>query len=62
MEAIADTGKPVVFCLLAGSDLNLKYAAENLMQSYYCGTLDARAGRQRQRYCLEKSRHQENFR
>ena len=24
MEAIADTGKPAVFCLLAGSDLNLK--------------------------------------
>ena len=62
MEAIADTGKPVVFCLLAGSDLNLKYAAEKFDAVMMLWYLDARAGRQRQRYCLEKSRHQENFR
>ena len=46
MEAIADTGKPVVFCLLAGSDLNLKYAAEKfdaVMMLWYPGCQGGKA-------------------
>ena len=49
MEAIADTGKPVVFCLLAGSDLDLKYAAEKFDAVMMLWYLDGRVGRQRQR-------------
>ncbi|MDO4308105.1 MAG: glycoside hydrolase family 3 C-terminal domain-containing protein [Eubacteriales bacterium] len=29
MEAVAETGKPVVLCLMAGSDIDLSYAAEH---------------------------------
>ena len=46
MEAIADTGKPAVFCLLAGSDLNLKYAAEKfdaVMMLWYPGCQGGKA-------------------
>ena len=46
MEAIADTGKPVVFCLLAGSDLDLKYAAEKfdaVMMLWYPGCQGGKA-------------------
>ena len=42
----ADTGKPVVFCLLAGSDLNLKYAAEKfdaVMMLWYPGCQGGKA-------------------
>ena len=29
MAALADCGKPVIFCLMAGSDLDLSYAREH---------------------------------
>lgn len=29
MEAIAETGKPVVLCMMAGSDMDMRYAAEH---------------------------------
>lgn len=41
MEAVARSGKPVVLCLCAGSDIDLKFAAEHfqaVMQLWYPGT------------------------
>lgn len=40
MEAVAETGKPVVLCLMAGSSIDLSYAAENfdgVVQLWYPG-------------------------
>lgn len=45
MEAVAAAGKPVVFCLMAGSAIDLSYAAEHfnaILQLWYPG---ARGGR-----------------
>jgi len=45
MEAVASVGKPVIFCLMAGSAIDLSYAAEHfnaIMQLWYPG---ARGGR-----------------
>ncbi len=38
MEAMAESGKPVVLCLMAGSDIDLSYAEDKLfnMQCYIC--------------------------
>lgn len=40
MEAIAETGKPVVLCLMAGSDIDMSYASEHfdaVLQMWYPG-------------------------
>lgn len=40
MEAVAETGTPVVLCMMAGSDLDLSYAAEHfdaILQLWYPG-------------------------
>ncbi len=40
MEAVAQTGKPVVLCLMSGSDIDLKFAAEHfdaVLQLWYPG-------------------------
>ncbi|MDD3278790.1 MAG: glycoside hydrolase family 3 C-terminal domain-containing protein [Lachnospiraceae bacterium] len=40
MEAVAETGKPVVLCLMAGSDIDMSYAAEHfqgILQLWYPG-------------------------
>lgn len=40
METVAETGKPVVLCMMAGSDLDLSYAAEHfdaILQLWYPG-------------------------
>lgn len=45
MEAVASVGKPVIFCLMAGSAIDLSYAAQQfnaIMQLWYPG---ARGGR-----------------
>lgn len=45
MEAVAKTGKPVVFCLMAGSAIDLRYPAEHfnaILQLWYPG---ARGGK-----------------
>lgn len=46
MEAIAGTGKPVILCLTAGSDIDLSYAAEHfdaVMILWYPGACGGRA-------------------
>lgn len=46
MEAVAETGKPVVLCLMAGSDIDLSYAAEHfdaVMVLWYPGAMGGRA-------------------
>lgn len=46
MEAIAETGKPVILCMMAGSDLDMSYAAEHfdaILQLWYPGALGGRA-------------------
>lgn len=40
MEAVAQTGKPVVLCMMAGSDMDMSYAAEHfnaILQLWYPG-------------------------
>ncbi len=40
MEAVAQTGKPVVLCMMAGSDIDMSYAAEHfnaILQLWYPG-------------------------
>ena len=49
MEAIAETGKPVVLCLMAGSDIDLSYAAEHfdaVLQLWYPGSEGGKAAAQ----------------
>jgi len=46
MEAVAETGKPVVLCLSAGSDIDLSYAMEHfqaIVQMWYPGAQGGRA-------------------
>lgn len=46
MEAIAETGKPVVLCLMSGSDIDMSYAAEHfdaVIQMWYPGAQGGRA-------------------
>ena len=46
MEAIKETGKPVILCLLAGSDIDLSYAQENfgaVLQLWYPGAQGGKA-------------------
>ncbi|MDO5345012.1 MAG: glycoside hydrolase family 3 C-terminal domain-containing protein [Lachnospiraceae bacterium] len=46
MEAVAETGKPVVLCLMAGSDMDMSYAAEHfdaVLQLWYPGAQGGRA-------------------
>ena len=46
MEAVAETGKPVVLCLMAGSDIDLSYAAghfDAVLQLWYPGAQGGRA-------------------
>lgn len=46
MEAIKETGKPVVLCLMAGSDIDLSYASENfdaVIQLWYPGAQGGKA-------------------
>lgn len=46
MEDIAKTGKPVILCLLAGSDIDLSFAAEHfqaIIQVWYPGAQGGRA-------------------
>lgn len=49
MEAVAETGKPVVLCLMAGSDIDLSYAAEHfdaVLQLWYPGSEGGKAAAQ----------------
>ena len=49
MEAIAETGKPVVLCLMAGSDIDLSYAADHfdaVLQLWYPGSEGGKAAAQ----------------
>ena len=62
MEAMAGSGKPVVLCLMAGSDIDMSYAAENLMQLWFCGIREVRAEKRQQKFCLGKTPHPANFR
>lgn len=46
MEAIAETGKPVVLCLMAGSDIDMSFAAEHfdaVVQMWYPGAQGGKA-------------------
>lgn len=46
MEAIKETGKPVVLCLMAGSDIDLSYASEHfdaVLQLWYPGAEGGKA-------------------
>lgn len=46
MEAVKETGKPVVLCLMAGSDIDLSYASENfdaVLQLWYPGAQGGKA-------------------
>lgn len=46
MEAIKETGKPVVLCLMAGSDIDLSYASEHfdaVIQLWYPGAQGGKA-------------------
>ncbi len=46
MEAVAEVGKPVVLCLMAGSDIDLSYASEHfgaVMTVWYPGAMGGRA-------------------
>jgi len=46
MEAVAETGKPVVLCLMAGSDIDLSYANEHfsaILQLWYPGVRGGKA-------------------
>lgn len=46
MEAVAETGKPVVLCLMAGSDIDMSYAAEHflgILQLWYPGARGGKA-------------------
>ena len=46
MEAVSQTGTPVVLCLMAGSDIDLSYAIENfsaIMQLWYPGARGGKA-------------------
>lgn len=46
MEAVAATGKPVVLCLMAGSDIDMSYAAEHfngILQLWYVGARGGKA-------------------
>lgn len=46
MEAIKETGKPVVLCLMAGSDIDLSYASEHfdaVLQLWYPGAQGGKA-------------------
>ncbi len=56
MEAVAESGKPVVLCLMAGSDIDLSYAREHfdaIMVLWYPG---AKVEKPRQQeYCSEMS-------
>lgn len=40
MQAVAETGKPVVLCMLAGSDIDMSYGIEHfeaILQLWYPG-------------------------
>lgn len=46
MEAVKETGKPVVLCLMAGSDIDMGYASENfqaVVQLWYPGAQGGKA-------------------
>lgn len=46
MEAVKETGKPVVLCLMAGSDIDLSYASEHfdaVLQLWYPGAQGGKA-------------------
>lgn len=46
LEAVAETGKPVVLCLMSGSAMDLSYAAEHfdaVLQLWYPGALGGKA-------------------
>lgn len=61
MEAMAESGKPVVLCLMAGSDIDLSYAEEHfdaVMVLWYPG---AEGGKPPQEYCSEMSPHPANY-
>ncbi len=45
MEAVTESGKPVVLCLLAGSDLDLSFAAEHFGAIVWAGYPGAQGGR-----------------
>ena len=62
MEAMAGSGKPVVLCLMAGSDIDMSYAAENLMQLWFCGIREVRAESGSKNSVSGKTPHPANFR
>lgn len=46
MEAVAASGKPVIFCMMAGSDMDMSYAMEHfdgILQLWYPGAQGGRA-------------------
>ena len=46
MEAVKETGKPVILCLMAGSDIDLSYASEHfdaVLQLWYPGAQGGKA-------------------
>lgn len=46
MQAVAETGKPVIFCLMAGSAIDLRYASEHfnaVLQLWYPGAEGGRS-------------------
>lgn len=45
MEAIAETGKPVIFCMLAGSDMDMSYASEHFDAILHCWYPGAEGGK-----------------
>lgn len=45
MEAIAETGKPVIFCMMAGSDMDMSYASEHFDAILHCWYPGAEGGK-----------------
>ena len=46
MEAVAETGKPVIFCMMAGSDMDMSYATEHfdaILHLWYPGAEGGKA-------------------
>ena len=63
MEALSETGTPVVLCMMAGSDIDLSIAKENydaIIQAGH-GTLEQGEERRLQRSCSAFIPHQENY-
>ena len=60
MEVVAQTGKPVILCMMAGSDIDLSFAQkhfEGILQLWYPG---ARGGNAVAEILFEKNLLQEN--